>query len=328
MKYIESDSFDPAQNLALEQFLFDGTDRRESYFYLWQNNKTIVIGRNQNAVQEIDRDYVRTHGIRVVRRLSGGGAVYHDLGNLNFTFITDADASGRIDLKSFCLIIAEALQGIGVPAEVSGRNDLTVEGKKFSGNAQYVREHRVMHHGTILFDSDLSVLGKALNPPPEKIASKGIRSVASRVTNLKPYLPGMSLAQLKEALLSHMRSRWPMEPLLLSEAQKKAVLAIRNDRYARWEWNFGASPAYTERVRRRFEGCGSVEAFLRVEEGRIREVTFFGDFFSTEDPSLLAARLLDCRRERGALLERLSGFDVGLCIHGLGAEELAELLAP
>lgn len=328
MKYIESASFDPAWNLALEQYLFDAMDRRESYFYLWQNDKTIVIGRNQNAVQEINRDYVREHGIHVVRRLSGGGAVYHDLGNLNFTFITDAADSGRIDLRSFCEIIAAALQSIGVPAEVSGRNDLTVHGKKFSGNAQYVREHRVMHHGTILFDSDLSVVEKALNPPPEKIASKGIRSVASRVTNLKPYLPGVSLAQLKDALLAHMNSRWPLTPLALSEAEKKAVADICADRYARWEWNYGASPEYTEQVRRRFEGCGMVEAFLTVEGGLIRRLSFFGDFFSTDDPALLAEKLLDCPREEGAILERLENTDVSRFIHGLHAKELALLLAP
>ena len=227
MVFAESGSTDPAWNLALEQYLFETVPRGTTVFYLWQNDNTIVIGRNQNAEREIDSDYVRAHGIRVVRRLSGGGAVYHDLGNLNFSFITDAPEDGRIDMRAFCEPVAAALRELGANVEISGRNDMTVEGKKFSGNAQFLRGGRVLHHGTILYDSDLSVLGKALKADPEKIASKGVASVRSRVTNLKPYLNGANLEELKAALkrkIPALSGRAPGAPAEAGEAPEELAM--------------------------------------------------------------------------------------------------------
>ncbi|MDR2718490.1 MAG: lipoate--protein ligase family protein, partial [Treponema sp.] len=186
--YIESRSTDPCRNLALEQFVFDFLDRRHSYFMLWQNHNSIIVGKHQNTLAEINSVFVKAHNISVVRRLSGGGAVYHDPGNLNYTFITDAGTDNTIDFAAFCLPVQKALVSFGVPVEITGRNDMTVMGRKFSGNAQYLKHERIMHHGTILYDSCMDTLSQALNLSNDKIESKGIQSVRSRVTNIRPYM--------------------------------------------------------------------------------------------------------------------------------------------
>ena len=182
MIFIESDCHDPYFNLAMEQYVFDRLPREEDYFMLWPNENTIVVGKYQNTAAEVNASFVREHKIPVARRLSGGGAVYHDLGNINYTFITDAQKGSRLNFEKFCRPLVRVLQSLGVPAQVSGRNDVTIEGMKCSGSSQYIREGRIMHHGTILFDSDLDVLGKALIVPEDKIVSKGVASVRSRVT--------------------------------------------------------------------------------------------------------------------------------------------------
>ena len=187
--FIESNSNDPRFNLALEQYVFDEMPKDREYFWLWQNHNTIVVGKHQNTAQEINQTYVREHGITVVRRLSGGGAVYHDMGNVNFTFIADTGDMETLNLHAFCTPVVNTLEQIGVKAEVSGRNDITIDGKKFSGNSQYIKHGRIMHHGTLMFDSDLSVVSKALQVSSDKYESKGFKSVKSRVTNIKPYAP-------------------------------------------------------------------------------------------------------------------------------------------
>ena len=189
LSYLDLMTTDPSYNLAMEQYVFDCLPRDRMYFMLWQNDNAIIVGKYQNTISEINEEAVRERGIRVVRRLSGGGAVYHDMGNLNFTFITDAGGSGTLDMKLFCEPVVRTLAALGVRAEVNGRNDITIDGKKFSGNSQYLRQGRVMHHGTIMFDSDLSVVGEALRVDPTKIQTKGIRSVRSRVTNVAEHLP-------------------------------------------------------------------------------------------------------------------------------------------
>ena len=327
MKYLESASTDPRWNLALEQYVFDSMDKSKDYFFLWQNHHTIVVGKNQNTVAEINNAYVREAGITVVRRLSGGGAVYHDMGNLNFTFVADAKEMESINFHLFCQPIVETLRSFGVEAVISGRNDITVDGKKFSGNSQYLKDGRVMHHGTILFDSDLSVVGKALCVDREKMESKGIRSVASRVTNLSAYLPqGTTLAAFKSRLLSYLASDKGLTPYTLTEKDRGVIQTIKEERYDTWEWNYGRSPAYTTNHTLRFENCGQVSVSLEVEEGRIRDIQFFGDFFENGDVRLLARQLQGClcRRED---VER-QGADCGQFIRCLTPRQLAELIAP
>ena len=187
--YLILNNQDAAVNLATEQVIFDSLPRGKSCFLLWQNRSAVVIGRHQDALAEIDRAFVEAEGIQLVRRLSGGGAVYHDLGNLNYSIITEGRGSKAPDMAVFCEPVLRLLHDLGVRAELSGRNDMTVNGQKFSGSAQHLYKGRVLHHGTLLIDSDLNMVSRALRVDPEKIRSKGLASVRSRVTNLRPFLP-------------------------------------------------------------------------------------------------------------------------------------------
>lgn len=326
--FIDVKSTDPAFNLALEQYAFDVLPRDRSWFLLWRNHNAIVIGRHQNTLAEINEEAVREREITVVRRLSGGGAVYHDLGNLNFTFIQDAGQAGQLDMELFCRPVAQALQSMGVDAQVNGRNDITIDGRKFSGNSQYVREGRVMHHGTILYNSDLETVGQVLRVDPEKIQAKGVRSVRARVTTVRAHMAHPTpLAQFKARLLEEISRERPMEPYILTETDITAVETIKRDRYDRWEWNYGVSPPCDLLRRRRVEGCGTVEVHIHLEEGCIAALAFFGDFFSAVEPEELARRLLNCPLRREDLLARLEGVEVSRYFSGLTAEGLADILS-
>jgi lipoate-protein ligase A len=296
------------------------------YVMLWQNDHAIIIGKHQNTLAEINESYVKEQGIRVVRRLSGGGAVYHDMGNLNYTIIADA-REDSLDFGRFCDMVIRALAKAGVQAERNGRNDMTIDGKKFSGNAQYVRGGRIMHHGTILFDSDMSVLAGALRVDPAKIQAKGIKSVRSRVTNVRPYLPeDLTLAQFRAFLLESILEQFPGEKYELSETDIAAISAIKEKRYGTWQWNFGSSPACTVTKKQRFEGCGTVEAYIDMDKGCIKEISFRGDFFAAEDPAALADALANCPLEEAMLLQRLQNYDISRFFMGLNRENLLQLL--
>ena len=285
LSYLDLMTTDPSYNLAMEQYVFNCLPRDRMYFMLWQNDNAIIVGKYQNTIAEINEEAVRERGIRVVRRLSGGGAVYHDMGNLNFTFITDVGESNALDLKLFCEPVVRTLATLGVKAEVNGRNDITIDGKKFSGNSQYIRQGRVMHHGTIMFDSDLSVVSEALRVDPTKIQTKGIRSVRSRVTNVVEHLPEkVTLPEFRRILLENILKENPGEAYPLTQDDLAAVEKLRAERYATWDWNYGFSPVCTMLRRRRVDGCGLIEAYITVEHGKIAALTFKGDFFSASEP--------------------------------------------
>ena len=318
---------DASFNLAAEQYVFDALPRDRAYFMLWQNKNAVIVGKYQNTQAEINAAYLRENDVQVVRRLSGGGAVYHDLGNLNFTFITDAPASGKVDLGLFCRPVVATLCALGVPAAINGRNDLSIDGKKFSGNAQYVRQGRVMHHGTLLFDSDLEKVGQALHVDADKIQSKGIQSVRSRVTNIRPYLDAsITLPEFRRLFIEKLFAETPARTRAFSPAEIEAIESIREARYARWDWNFGQSQQFSVEKKRRFEGCGTVTALLNADRARITALAFHGDFFSTREPELLAQALVGYPLQEEALRERLARLDVGLYLNGLHAEELIQLL--
>lgn len=326
MLYLESGSTDPYYNLALEQVIFDGPGQTQTCCMLWRNENTIVVGKHQNTIQEVNMEYVRENGVRVARRLSGGGAVYHDLGNVNFTFIAPHQGSG-MDFSAFCRPIAAALAQLGVNAQISGRNDMTIDGKKFSGNSQYVKRGRVMHHGTILYDSDLSVVGRALRVSEDKIASKGLQSVRSRVTNVRPYveeqLPTEEfLGRLRQALLE----MYPAQQLELTDEQQERANYLRDTVYSTWAWNFGASPPCQIVKRRRVEGCGQLEIHIDVEQGALKNLRIYGDYFSLREPEELFQRLEGCPLEESALKRRLDDVVLGDYFRGMDAACFCHLL--
>ena len=242
MKYIESFSNNPYYNLAFEEYCFKNLPRDEDFVYLWINTPTIVVGKNQNTIEEINVDYTKENSIDVVRRITGGGAVYQDLGNLNFSIFTNVIGKEKIDFGQINIPILKSLEKFGIMAELSGRNDLTLEGKKISGIAQSVWKKRILNHGTILFDTDLSVLSDALNVKADKIESKGVKSVRSRVTNIKPYMTeDISILEFKDMLLKHIFKYNEEDPIeyklnkqqleeiqLLFERQSRAI-------YGSWE---------------------------------------------------------------------------------------------
>jgi len=326
--YIESRNTNPHSNLALEQFVFDRLDREHSYFMLWQNHNSVIVGKHQNTLEEINPEFVKEKEITVARRLSGGGAVYHDLGNLNFTFITDADKKKGIDFSAFCEPICKALRSFGAPVEISGRNDMTVEGKKFSGNAQYIKEGRVMHHGTILYDSDLLMLSKVLRPGEDKIESRGIKSVQSRVTNIRPYIKTCTgIEGFWTAMKLYMMDSFKMKEFILDPEQNAAAEDLREKIYSQWSWNYGGSPPYTVRKARRIEGCGKVEILLDIgREGIISNIAFYGDFFAKEDPAGLAEMLIGHHLDYAELKTLLADADAAGFIHGLDNAAFLDLL--
>lgn len=327
LSYLNLYTTDPAWNLAAEQYVFDALPRDRTYFMLWQNDNAIIIGKHQNTAAEINQQFVRENGVRVVRRLSGGGAVYHDMGNLNFTFIADAGDMDAINFQLFCQPVVAALAALGVTAEVNGRNDMTIDGQKFSGNSQYLREGRVMHHGTIMFDSDLNRVAQALHVDQEKIAAKGVASVRSRVTTVRQHMPHpVELEEFRRVLLENILAQQPGEEYVFTEEDKAQIARLREQRYATWEWNYGQSRECEMTKKKRFPACGGVEAHLSTDHGVIGHIAFTGDFFSVVEPEVLAEKLVGVRLEEQNLREALAQEDAGRYFSGLKNEELIELL--
>ncbi len=296
MKYITNRSTDPRYNLALEEYTLKHLDPKESYVILWQNEPSIIIGRNQNTVEQINPEAVKKYGIHVVRRMTGGGAVYHDLGNLNFTYVME-DEEGGINFRKFTEPVIRALRKFGVPAEFNSRNDLAIEGKKFSGNAQFVHKGKVLHHGTILFDSDLDRVQEVLKVKENKFKSKGVQSVRSRVTNISEYLEKKStIEEFKELLLHYLfeEAGEPMEEYVLTDEDKATIQKMMDERYSKWEWNYGSSPSFDMRKSERF-ACGEVEVGVNVKKGRIEACKIYGDFFGSEDVAEIEKKLIGLR---------------------------------
>ena len=327
MYYIESPSFDAAFNLALEQYVFEQLDPNEEYCMLWRNRRAVIVGKHQNTFAEVDGTCAAEHLVQVVRRLSGGGAVYHDLGNVNFTFIAKDGGDGSFDFATFCRPVVRLLTELGGNPELSGRNDMTIDGRKFSGNAQYMRRGRVMHHGTLMYDSDLEEVQRLLRVSEDKLTSKAITSVRSRVTNLKPYLDGVNtteefMARLREFLFRE----YDLRPLRLGEINWSEVEKMADERYRTWEWNYGESPAFSVVKKRRVEGCGSVEIHLDAKGGIISDLAFYGDYFGNGDPTELAGMLTGVRLEREAVMTALNGVDTGHWFAGLDNQTFADIL--
>ena len=325
--FINLTTTDPRFNLAAEEYVFDCLDKSRSYFMLWQNDNAVIIGKYQNALSEVNLENAEKNGTRIVRRLSGGGAVYHDMGNINFTFITDAPDAENLNMKLFCEPIAELLNELGCNASVTGRNDMTIDGKKFSGNSQYVKGGRVMHHGTLMFDSDLEKVTGLLNVDPSKFEGKGIRSVRSRVTNIRPHLKhDMTLDEFKNLLAEKIVSASGGYEYSLTEEDFEKINKISAERYSLWEWNIGSSPKCTIKKEARFEGVGKIEAYISVEDGIVTSITFRGDYFSAEDPEILARLLTGARADYDGYSEAIGDTDVSGFFRNMDKSSLLSLL--
>ena len=288
VQYLETHSQNPYYNLAFEEYVLCHRTQGD-YLLLWQNDNTIVVGQNQNTEAEINRAFVEQHHINVVRRSTGGGAVYHDLGNLNYSFITDVGDDG-ISIRRFTEPVVAALRSLGLNAEASGRNDILVEGRKVSGTAQRRHGGRILHHGTLLFDANPGMVAGALNVDPEKFRSKSTKSVRSRIGNIRDFLPNdMELpafwAYLKDAL-----SGGGLTPGALCAGELAEVDRLKREKYDTWEWNYGRSPKFDVRCKRYWDG-GCLEANVSIANGVITDVRFFGDFLSVCGLEELVERL-------------------------------------
>lgn len=308
---------DPFFNLSAEEYFL--CEKDEDFFLLWQNEPCIVIGRNQNAADEINGDYVRTRSLPVVRRITGGGAVYHDAGNLNFSFIINGEAD-RVEL---CRPVIDVLRSIGVVAEISGRNDITVDGRKVSGTAMCSRGGRSLFHGTLLISADLDALSEALKPDETKLIGHGVKSVRSRVANLSEYTKEVSPDIIGAMLTGYMTERGG-EIYELGESDIEAIEKLRDSKYSTDEWNCGAERL--QKSERSRLSCGTVYIKKKTACGRIEDIRIFGDFMNTGDVSEIEKRLKGIELRRGAITSALESVQTEKYIPGLTAGELADII--
>lgn len=327
MLYIPNDSTDPFFNLALEEYLLTQRTDLGDILLLWQNEPTVVIGRNQNSATEVNRAFMQERHIHLARRLSGGGAVYHDLGNLNFTFITEAVSSGGHSFEQFTAPIIRILQSLGISAENTGRNDITIQGKKFSGNAQCHFANRILHHGTILLNSNFGDMIQVLNVDSSKLSSKGISSVRSRVTNICDYLPEpISPAQFKQILLNDFsQTQLEFAYYKLQPDELIAVNKLRQGKYITWDWIYGKTPAFDLSRQQRFS-WGQLEAKLSINNGVISDMRFYGDFFDIRNIDELADYLIGSRYDYQILAAKLENISLEEFIPELERGQLLSLL--
>ena len=319
---------DPRINLAIEEYVLKNMDIDvDSFLLFYINEPSIIIGKNQNTVEEVNTEYVDANGIHVVRRLSGGGAVYHDLGNLNFSFLTKDDGDSFRNFAKFTQPVIEALAKMGVKAELKGRNDILVDGKKISGNAQFATKGRMFSHGTLMFDTEIERVVQALRVKKDKIESKGIKSIRSRVTNIKDYMEeDMTIEQFRmEILKSIFGGEEHIQYAPLTEQDWENIHQLSKERYQTWEWNYGRSPKFNMQHSHRFP-VGGIDVRLQVNKGTIEDIHIYGDFFGLGEVADLEKALIGTTYSREAILAAIEPLSVEKLLGGITKEEFVNLI--
>lgn len=325
MRYLINTCTDPYYNMAFDEYCLEYLNLDEPVFYLWQNRPSVIVGYNQNVHTEVNINYLEENDIALVRRVTGGGAVYHDWGNLNYTIVGPSENLER-DYPEYAALMMKVLQSLGVPVTLSGRNDILIDGKKVSGFAKRVCRNRLMVHGTLMYHVDLEVLAKVLNPSVTKLQSKGIASVRSRVANLKEYLPEIADVQmlcrrLKEILSCH----YADTEYSLSDEDLANIRQLSDNKFSRWEWNYGRSPkaALKQSVRL---SCGTVEVHLTLSENRIASCCFGGDFLGNLPAFEVEKVLQGVAYEADAIRECLSKIPIGQYFDGVVVDDLIKMI--
>ena len=323
MLIIRSNTSNPAFNLATEEFLMN--HKQDNWFYLYINDPSIIVGKHQNSLAEINVDYVKENNVIVIRRTTGGGAVFHDPGNLNFTFIMKEHPGETADFRKYTQPIIDVLQAMDVDAKFEGRNDMTIEGKKFSGNAKAFYNNKILQHGTLLFDSTLPNLSQALKLNPLKYRDKAVKSISSRVTNISEHLKhDITLEEFEKRIVEHVRTMYAdAEVYDLTDEDRAAIQKLVDEKYGTWDWNFGYSPKYNLQKGIKTSG-GHVEVNLDVRKGQIENVKIFGDFFNTRDVSELEDMLRGAPHERDKIKELLSTVGIEKYLNNVTVDEFLE----
>ena len=328
MIYYVSNTNDTAFNIALEEYCFKNLRDQDEIFLLWINKPSIIVGKYQNTIEEINTEYTREHGINVVRRISGGGAVYHDLNNLNYTIISNKDKGKEgFDFKEFSKPIIDTLAELGVKAEFTGRNDLEIDGQKFCGNAQAYIKDRVMHHGCLLFNVEFSALANALKVSKDKIESKGVKSVRARVTNILPHLKEpITVNEFAEKILGYMKKHNPNMTEYHFSKEEIEKIKERAEYKRSWEWNYGESPEYNISRSHRFPK-GKIEIFANVINSKITSIKFYGDFFGkNEELTDIENLLVDVKYTPEDVKKALENVEINNYFAGFTLDEIVEAI--
>lgn len=328
MVFIDNEGVnDPSINLALEEYALRNFDMGKDYLLFYINEPSIIIGRNQNTLEEINYGYTEDNGIQVVRRMSGGGAVYHDFGNLNFSFMTNHDVKSLNNFLKFTAPVIKVLNEMGVPANLKGRNDIVADDKKISGNAQFSTGKRMFHHGTLLLNSDLGEVANALNVKMSKIQSNGHKSVRSRVANISEFLSEkMDIKEFRQRILMGLyEERENFTTYKLSAEDWEGVNKLRDEKYATWEWNYGSSPKFNIKRTKRFP-IGEIDLRINVERGNITEFKIYGDFFGKEPVEVLEDLIKNSRYEKNAITALLEPIVIEEFFGALEKDDFRDLI--